>query len=97
MDNLTCIKEEKIEKIFKKKPRFTLQWHLTTNCNNRCKHCYVKRNPTILSLKECKKIIDDFRSVIKLWKSRGEICFTGGDPLLFPSLVLQCLQFVIFS
>lgn len=69
----------------KKKPTFTLQWHLTSACSNHCKHCYMERNRRILPLEDCKKVIDDFKSLLERWDCNGRIHFTGGDPLLYPN------------
>lgn len=70
-------------------PKFFLQWHLTTKCDYNCKHCYVKEESTYkgeveneLDTEQCLKIIDDFIKTLKIWKIRGSINLTGGDPLL---------------
>ncbi|MFH1551444.1 MAG: radical SAM protein [bacterium] len=65
-------------------PLFSIQWHLTTDCPNSCKHCYMERNDCILSLSKCKAIVDDFALLIRNWNCRGRILFTGGDPFLYP-------------
>jgi MoaA/NifB/PqqE/SkfB family radical SAM enzyme len=44
----------------------------------------MERTNRLLSLLECKAIVDDFSSLIKRWNCRGRILFTGGDPLLYP-------------
>ena len=71
------------------RPNFTLQWHITARCDQKCKHCYMRESPTYLSelnnelsLEDCKLIIDDFSNTIKKWGVPGIINFTGGDPLL---------------
>lgn len=69
----------------KAKPVFTMQWHLTTSCRNYCKHCYMIRNSNMLTLKNCKKIVDDFKLLLLRWDCLGRIHLTGGDPLLYPS------------
>ncbi|MFH1246777.1 MAG: radical SAM protein [Candidatus Micrarchaeota archaeon] len=68
---------------------FTLQWHLTAECDQRCKHCYMYDEPTYaselrnaLSTKAVFQVIDDFTATIKQWGLNGRINFTGGDPLL---------------
>jgi len=67
---------------------FTLQWHVTAKCDQRCKHCYLfdksykKEIRKELSQEECKRVIDDFERVLKAWKIKGRISFSGGDPLL---------------
>jgi radical SAM/SPASM domain protein of ACGX system len=78
------IKEKITEISSKVHPTFTLQWHLTTACPNHCKHCYMERNSRILPLEACKKIVDDFKSLLERWSCNGRIHFTGGDPLLYP-------------
>jgi len=78
------VKEERTKISKREQPTFTLQWHLTTACPNYCKHCYMERNPRILPLEDCKKVIDDFKSLLERWNCNGRIHFTGGDPLLYP-------------
>lgn len=78
------IRERGTEISREKRPTFTLQWHLTTACPNHCKHCYMERNSKTLDLEDCKKIVDDFSSLLTRWNCNGEINFTGGDPLLHP-------------
>lgn len=67
-----------------------LQWHVTTNCSNRCKHCYMydektyenERNNT-LSLKDLIKILDSLKAFEMKYNAKFKhIAFTGGDPLL---------------
>jgi radical SAM/SPASM domain protein of ACGX system len=68
---------------------FLLQWHLTANCDQHCKHCYMYDEPTYesemkncLSLEQCKQVIDDFSNMLSELDIKGRINFTGGDPLL---------------
>lgn len=74
--------KEKLEKYF------TLQWHVTAKCDQRCKHCYLfdksykKEIENELSYQECIKVIDDFERTLKVWNIKGRISFSGGDPLL---------------
>lgn len=69
-----------------RKPRFSLQWHLTTVCPNNCKHCYIdkKKKGKLLSFNSCKKIADDFLNLVTRWEAEPRVYLTGGDPLLFP-------------
>ncbi|MDP2924571.1 MAG: radical SAM protein [Candidatus Omnitrophota bacterium] len=67
-----------------KKPIFSLQWHLTTACQNSCKHCYMDRSNETLSYEDCEKVVDDFQHLLTKWKAEGRVYLTGGDPLLFP-------------
>lgn len=73
-----------MEEAIERKPRFSLQWHLTTACPNRCRHCYMERSNQTLPLRICQRIVDDFKSLLKRWDCDGRIHFTGGDPLLYP-------------
>jgi len=73
------------EDLNEKRPVITLQWHLTNACPNHCRHCYMEEKGHILSLEDSKRVIDDFKSLLKRWSCKGRIHFTGGDPLLYPS------------
>lgn len=68
---------------------FSLQWHITAKCDQKCTHCYMYGSPFYesetkneLSLSDCKAIIDDFSDTIRDLSRKGCIYFTGGDPLL---------------
>lgn len=68
---------------------FTLQWHLTACCEQKCKHCYMREEPTYLSelkneldINACFKIVDDFVESFGPFCQKLRINFTGGDPLL---------------
>lgn len=67
-----------------RKRYFVLQWHLTSECPNRCKHCYIEpfEREKELPLETCLKIIDDFHKMILTLNVSGRINFTGGDPLI---------------
>jgi radical SAM protein with 4Fe4S-binding SPASM domain len=80
--------------IKKSPPYFFLQWHITPLCNLRCVHCYVRdRNTYLQELKnqleydDCVKVIEDFAKMINIWKFRGGIHFTGGEPFLRNDLI----------
>ncbi|MBU2025478.1 MAG: radical SAM protein [Patescibacteria group bacterium] len=76
---------------------YVFQWHLTAQCDQRCKHCYVYDKKTYqkelrnqLSTQECFKVIRKITAFRKkLEKHLNQpiiisINFTGGDPLLRP-------------
>lgn len=67
-----------------RRPRFSLQWHLTAICPNNCKHCYMERSDEMLSYEDCKKIVIDFQNLLTRWGAEGRVYLTGGDPLLYP-------------
>lgn len=65
-------------------PSFGVQWHLTTACGNRCKHCYMglgKR--TSLPFNKARMVIDELKSIGEAWDCRIKLALTGGDPLLY--------------
>ena len=54
----------------------SVQWHITTACNNKCKHCYMYAEETYenekkntLPLKDLIKILDDFESFEKKYNA----------------------------
>jgi selenobiotic family peptide radical SAM maturase len=63
---------------------FTLQWHITQACDLHCKHCYDRSKRSPLTLKEAVAVLDDMRGFCKERRVRGHICFTGGNPLMYP-------------
>ena len=62
---------------------FTLQWHLTQACDLNCKHCYDRSDRRPLPLETAMTIIDDFHGFCRRMNVRGQISFTGGNPLLY--------------
>lgn len=71
------------------KNTFLLQWHITAKCQQHCKHCYMYDEPTYkseieneLDFNTCLKILDDFKDFCEIMNVKGQIAFTGGDPLL---------------
>jgi MoaA/NifB/PqqE/SkfB family radical SAM enzyme len=66
-------------------PAGTLMLHLTGRCNLECAHCYMEGGPTrreqlrpedvLSALAECRSL------------GVGQVYLTGGEPLLYPSLV----------
>lgn len=74
------------------KYRMSIQWHITTQCQNRCRHCYVfdpatydhERN-CALSLEDKIKVIDQIDAFGEKWDIEfGNVALMGGDPLLAP-------------
>ena len=63
----------------------TMQWHLSEICNLKCKHCYQeKHKPIQLPLNDLKKIIKQYKELLKKEKTYGHINLTGGEPLMCP-------------
>ncbi|MCL2063948.1 MAG: radical SAM protein [Candidatus Cloacimonetes bacterium] len=75
---------------FKVKYPETIQWHITTKCQNNCKHCYMydpityeKEQERTLSLKQKKEIIKEIdRFGAEYGISFNHYVLIGGDPLL---------------
>jgi selenobiotic family peptide radical SAM maturase len=64
---------------------FTLQWHITNVCDLHCRHCYDRSNQQPLALKQNIEILDDFLCFCQKRNVSGHICFTGGNPFLYPN------------
>lgn len=67
---------------------FTLQWHLTNVCDQRCTHCYIYSGETplksnMVSEHNQREIVDKFSSFCKESGFAPHIALTGGDPLLY--------------
>ncbi len=72
-----------------KRPPFNLQWHITSTCDMRCKHCYMFDGPRYqeevraeLSVEDCKRVVDDFVATKRRFGAVGSIAFSGGHPLM---------------
>lgn len=68
---------------------FSLQWHITNDCDQRCKHCYifnsrVQAHSQRWDMDNAIKLLDDFLCFCKKYKRNPNIALTGGDPILHP-------------
>jgi len=77
-----------------KYPVFSIQWHITTQCEQRCKHCYIFNSPDgkreiegskLVGIKELKKIADNLILSCEQMGARPRISLTGGNPILHPN------------
>lgn len=77
------------------KPYFSFQWHITEDCDQRCKHCYI------FAHNACKKIDSmTFEEMRLTLAGIEEFCehfgrtpylyITGGDPILHPDFWKLC-------
>jgi len=70
---------------------FSLQWHITDRCDQRCKHCYIWSNSEMidtnneLDLYQCKLVVGQFIDFCKIVDCLPLITVTGGDPILSPN------------
>jgi selenobiotic family peptide radical SAM maturase len=63
---------------------FTLQWHLTQACDLHCRHCYDRSSRSSLGLEQALAVLDDLRVFCRSRHVRGNVSFSGGNPLLYP-------------
>ena len=70
--------------VFLTAPVFTLQWHITQACDLHCKHCYDRSERRPLSLHRALRVLEAFYDFCKSRNVRGQVSFTGGNPLLHP-------------
>jgi len=63
---------------------FTVQWHITQACDMHCRHCYDRSDRSPLTIDRGIEILDELRSFCKEKKVRGQVTFTGGNPLMHP-------------
>jgi selenobiotic family peptide radical SAM maturase len=75
---------ENTDEIFLSSPVFTLQWHITQACDLHCKHCYDRSKRSSLELDPGLAILDELRAFCQSRYVRGQVTFTGGNPLLHP-------------
>lgn len=63
---------------------FTLQWHITQVCDLHCRHCYDRSIRTAVSLPAGLALLDQMRRFCRARGVRGQVSFSGGNPLLHP-------------
>ncbi len=63
---------------------FTLQWHVTQQCDLRCRHCYDRSERMPLDAEKAFGTLEDFSGFCREKRVRGRISFSGGNPLLYP-------------
>ncbi len=71
---------------------FFVQWHLTEQCNLRCRHCYQNTSASVMTFPEIIRAIDSVDATLKGWVTDHDMDmspsfhFTGGEPLLHDRL-----------
>jgi selenobiotic family peptide radical SAM maturase len=63
---------------------FTLQWHITQACDLFCRHCYDRSKREAVRLDQGLAALDQVSAFCKERGVRGQISFSGGNPLLHP-------------
>lgn len=62
---------------------FVLQWHITQACDLHCKHCYDRNDYAPMELDHGIRVLDELRAFCKDKNVRGQVSFSGGNPLLY--------------
>ncbi len=75
---------EAVEPRFLAAEVFTLQWHITQVCDLHCKHCYDRSDRAPLPLVRGLAVLDDLLAFCQSRHVRGQVSFSGGNPLLYP-------------
>jgi radical SAM/SPASM domain protein of ACGX system len=69
-------------------PYFAIQWHITDECDQRCKHCYIfsEGHPTLVSTswEDMKRTLAQITELCEKIHRTPYIYLTGGDPILHP-------------
>ena len=68
---------------------FGVQWHITDNCDQRCRHCYIfaedNKKPLVnMDFKQMQEVIQKVETFLSRMDMRPNWHITGGDPLLNP-------------
>ncbi len=63
---------------------FTLQWHITQTCELNCRHCYDRSQRKDVGLAEGTALLDQYYTFCDRYHVRGQVTFTGGNPILHP-------------
>jgi len=78
---------------------FAFQWHITDDCDQRCKHCYIfsEENDKPLITMNYENIEKVFQNCIRMCEKTGRTPYftlTGGDPILHPDFwkILQLFK-----
>lgn len=68
---------------------FAFQWHITEECDQRCKHCYIYALGShaqfkMMDYKDMVKVLDNIKLFCKKASRIPYLYITGGDPILHP-------------
>lgn len=71
------------------KSYFSFQWHITDECDQRCKHCYIFsgegcRELKSMTYKQMQEVIANCEDFCKVYNRIPYFYITGGDPILHP-------------
>ena len=68
---------------------FSFQWHITEECDQRCKHCYIYALGShakfkMMTLSDMDKVLSNIETFAIKSKRTPYLYITGGDPILHP-------------
>ena len=71
------------------KPYFSFQWHITDECDQRCKHCYIfaentQKCPDRMSRDQMAAVLENCLDFCETFGRQPYFYLTGGDPILHP-------------
>jgi len=66
---------------------FTLQWHLTQECDLHCRHCYDRSSRREFPLERVMTLLDELHDFCHSRFVRGQVSLSGGNPLLYPQFM----------
>lgn len=71
------------------KQYFSFQWHITDECDQRCKHCYIFsedscKKPDAMTWEQMRDIVDNCCDMCEIYGRLPYFYITGGDPILHP-------------
>lgn len=91
------------------KEYFAFQWHITDECDQRCKHCYIfseNNNKKIeyMTYKQMEEVVANCEDFCIMYNRFPYFYITGGDPILHPDfwkltelLKNKCIPFTVLG
>jgi radical SAM/SPASM domain protein of ACGX system len=72
------------------KQYFAFQWHITDECDQRCKHCYIFsedncKKTDAMSWEQMQSVVDNCSEMCQKYDRLPYFYITGGDPILHPN------------
>jgi radical SAM/SPASM domain protein of ACGX system len=72
------------------KEYFAFQWHITDECDQRCKHCYIFSENTCKPIKsmnweQMQEVLANCEDFCQMYDRLPYFYITGGDPILHPN------------
>ncbi len=72
---------------------FYFQWHITDECNLRCKHCYHETyNQNGIDVEKLIKIGNHLCDAVEKWGRKGSFSITGGEPFMRNKELFQIMD-----